>query len=380
MSTRRRDVEPLKAHARLRGKVGIYSKIRLRSRADLTCYYTPGVGEVARRIFERPGEVNRYTMRGNAVAVITDGSAVLGLGNVGPWAALPVMEGKCLLFKELADIDAVPLVLDTQDIDEVVRAIEAISPGFAAINLEDIKAPACFEIERRLRSRLSIPVVHDDQHATAIVVLAAAYNALRVVGKRLEDISIVISGAGAAGSAIVKLLHRAGARNMIVADSKGIIHKHRKPLEPYKRELVRLTNSRNLTGLLENALEGADLFIGVSRGNILTREDIARMARGAIVFALANPNPELLPREALAGGAAVVATGRSDFPNQVNNILAFPGVFRGALDHTVAQLTDEMKLRAARALSRVVARPTRNRILPSPLDKQAVRAVASAVR
>ncbi|MEU5894610.1 NADP-dependent malic enzyme, partial [Streptomyces sp. NPDC047461] len=342
----------------LGGKIEMQSKHPIRNRDDLSMIYTPGVARVCMAIAENPEDARRLTIKRNTVAVVTDGSAVLGLGNIGPMAAMPVMEGKAALFKRFADIDAWPLCLDTQDTDEIVAIVKAIAPGFAGINLEDISAPRCFEIEARLREALDIPVFHDDQHGTAIVVLAALKNALRVTGKAIENIRVVMSGAGAAGTAILKLLIAAGVKNAVVADIHGVVHAGREDLvsaaaDSPLRWIADNTNPENLTGTLKEAVRGADVFIGVSAPNVLDGDDVAAMAEGAIVFALANPDPEVDPAIARQT-AAVVATGRSDFPNQINNVLVFPGVFRGLLDAQSRTVNTDMMLAAATALSDVV--------------------------
>jgi malate dehydrogenase (oxaloacetate-decarboxylating) len=368
----------------LGGKIEMQSKVPLRNRDDLSMAYTPGVARVCKAIVENPEDARRLTIKRNAIAVVTDGSAVLGLGNIGPQAALPVMEGKAALFKRFAGIDAWPICLDTQDTEEIIRTVKAIAPGFAGINLEDISAPRCFEIERRLREQLDIPVFHDDQHGTAIVVLAALTNALRVVGKDISQVRIVGSGAGAAGTAILRLLLDAGAKDITVADYHGVVHAGRQDLGDGAADLrwvAENTNPGGYTGTLREALAGADVFIGVSAPNILTGEDIATMAPDAIVFALANPDPEVDPAAALEH-AAVVATGRSDFPNQINNVLAFPGVFRGLLDAHSNLVTQPMLLAAARALADVVRADELNAnfIVPSVFDPDVAPAVATAVR
>jgi malate dehydrogenase (oxaloacetate-decarboxylating) len=368
----------------LGGKIEMQSKVPLRNRDDLSMAYTPGVARVCMAIVENPEDARRLTIKRNAIAVVTDGSAVLGLGNIGPQAALPVMEGKAALFKRFAGIDAWPICLDTQDTEEIVRTVKAIAPGFAGINLEDISAPRCFEIERRLRELLDIPVFHDDQHGTAIVVLAALTNALRVVGKDISQVRIVESGAGAAGTAVLRLLRAAGAKDITVADYLGVVHSGRDDLgtpDSDLRWVAGNTNPAGYTGTLREALVGADVFIGVSAPNILTGTDIATMAPDAIVFALANPDPEVDPAEALEH-AAVVATGRSDYPNQINNVLAFPGVFRGLLDAHSHQISQEMLLAAARALADAVGPDELNAnfIVPSVFDPDVAPAVAAAVR
>ena len=365
----------------LGGKIEMASKHPIRNRDDLSMIYTPGVARVCLAIAKNPEDARRLTIKRNSIAVITDGSAVLGLGNIGPQAALPVMEGKAALFKRFAGIDAWPLCLDTQDTDEIIAVVKAVAPGFAGINLEDISAPRCFEVERRLRDALDIPVFHDDQHGTAIVVLAALYNALRVVGKDIADVRIVMSGAGAAGTAIIKLLLEAGAGEIVVADIEGVVHRQRGGLVGELLWLAEHTNSVGLTGSLRAAVAGADVFIGVSAPNVLSGEDVATMADQAIVFALANPEPEVDPADA-SRHAAVVATGRSDFPNQINNVLAFPGVFRGLLDARSKEITSTMLLAAARALAGVVSDAELNAsyITPSVFNADVHTAVAAAVR
>jgi malate dehydrogenase (oxaloacetate-decarboxylating) len=365
----------------LGGKLEVRSKVPLRTRDDLSMAYTPGVARVCLAIAQNPEDVRRLTVKRNSVAVVTDGSAVLGLGNLGAAAALPVMEGKAALFKRFADIDAWPICLDTQDVDEIVRTVQLLAPVFGGINLEDIAAPRCFEVEARLRELLDVPVFHDDQHGTAIVVLAALTNALRVVGKQLADVRVVLSGAGAAGSAITRLLLVAGARDLVLTDLGGVVHAGRPDLDPNRTELAGRTNPRGLTGSLREALVGADVFIGVSAPGILTGDDVATMAEGAVVFALANPDPEVDPAQARRT-AAVVATGRSDEPNQINNVLAFPGVFRGLLDAGARDIDLEMEAAAAQALADVVQPDQLNAafIVPSVFDPAVTAAVAAAVR
>jgi malate dehydrogenase (oxaloacetate-decarboxylating) len=365
----------------LGGKIEMSSKLPIRNRDDLSMIYTPGVARVCMAIAENPDDARRLTIKRNSVAVVTDGSAVLGLGNIGPKAALPVMEGKAALFKRFAGIDAWPICLDTQDSDEIVAIVKAIAPGFAGINLEDISAPRCFEIEARLREALDIPVFHDDQHGTAIVVLAALMNALQVVGKHIGDVRVVMSGAGAAGTAILKLLMAAGVRHATVADVRGVVHLGRDDLNESLRWIAENTNRSNRTGSLKEAVRGADVFIGVSAPNVLDGEDIAAMADDAIVFALANPDPEVDPAVARQT-AAVVATGRSDFPNQINNVLVFPGVFRGLLDAQSRTVNTEMMLAAARALAATVSAEERNAnyIIPSVFHADVAKTVAAAVR
>jgi malate dehydrogenase (oxaloacetate-decarboxylating) len=365
----------------LGGKLEINSKVPIRNRDDLSLVYTPGVARICTAIAENPEDARRLTIKRNTVAVVTDGSAVLGLGNLGATAALPVMEGKAALFKRFADIDAFPICLDTQDTDKIVEVVQAIAPVFAGINLEDISSPRCFEIEARLRELLDIPVFHDDQHGTAIVVLAALYNALKVVGKDIESIRVTMSGAGAAGRAIATLLMEAGVSDIVAADRMGVIHRGRDRLHGAAEWFIKNTNPRGVTGTLRDALAGADVFIGVSGPNILSGDDIATMADGSIVFALANPDPEVDPIAA-AEHAAVVATGRSDYPNQINNVLAFPGVFRGLLDAHSKTVTSEMLLAAARALAKTVSDDELNPayIMPSVFHPGVSETVAAAVR
>ncbi len=369
--------QALALHKKLGGKIRVVPAAPVRNRADLSLVYTPGVAAVSSYVAKNPKEAREYTIKGRMVAVISDGSAVLGLGNIGALGALPVMEGKCAIFKTFADVDAIPLVLDTQDTDEIVRTVLAVAPAFGGINLEDIGAPKCFEIERRVSEALDIPVMHDDQHGTAIVVLAGMINALKVVGKKISTARFVILGAGAAGTATAKLLHVAGAKNIVVLDSKGIVDSKRP--EPHKRELARF-NTKGVKGGLQDALKNADVLLGVSGPNLVKAADIKLMAKKAIVFAMANPTPEILPDEAKRGGAMVVGTGRSDFPNQINNSLAFPGIFRGALDHRVTKITDEMKVKAARAIAALVKKPTANKVIPDMFDKRAPIAVAKVIR
>lgn len=364
-------------HKKLGGKIRIVPAAPIRNRAELSLVYTPGVAVVSSVIAKKPKLARMYTMKGRMVAVISDGSAVLGLGNIGALGALPVMEGKAAIFKTFADIDTVPIVLDTQDPDEIVETVIRIAPAFGGINLEDIAAPKCFDIERRVIKALDIPVMHDDQHGTAIVVLAGILNALKVVKKKLSSARIVILGAGAAGTATARLLRAAGARNIIVLDSKGIVNRSRP--EKHKRELAKF-NTKGIKGGLRDALEGADVLLGVSGPNLVKAEDVRLMRKGAVVLAMANPIPEIMPDEAKRGGAAIVGTGRSDFPNQVNNSLAFPGVFRGALDHRVTRITEKMKLKAAYALAGLVKKPTPQKILPDMFDKRVAPVVARAIR
>jgi malate dehydrogenase (oxaloacetate-decarboxylating) len=361
------------------GKIEVTSSVHVRDAADLSKAYTPGVARVCTAIAEDPTLVRRYTWKSNVVAVVTDGTAVLGLGDIGPAASLPVMEGKALLFKEFGGVDSVPIALDCTDVDEFVETVVRLAPTFGGINLEDISAPRCFEIERRLKERLDIPVFHDDQHGTAVVVLAALRNALRVTDKSISDIRVVISGAGAAGVACARILLQAGVGDLAVVDSKGVLHEDRADLNPVKLSLARDTNTGGLSGRLVDALDGADVFLGVSGGTV-PEEAIARMAPGSMIFALANPNPEVHP-DIAHRHAAVVATGRSDFPNQINNVLAFPGIFRGAFDANASRITEGMKLAAAEALAGLIStedlRP--DYIIPSPFDPRVAPAVAGAV-
>ncbi|WP_353511147.1 NADP-dependent malic enzyme [Intrasporangium sp.] len=359
------------------GKLGVHATSTLRDADDLALLYTPGVAKVSRAIAADATLAARYTSRRNTVAVVSDGTAVLGLGDIGPLAAMPVMEGKAVLFKHFADVDAVPMCLETGTVDEIVDAVARMAPTYGGINLEDISAPRCFEIEQRLKERLDIPVFHDDQHGTAIVALAALYNAAEVVDKRLEDLTVVVSGAGAAGVAVSSILVRAGVGDVIVVDSSGIIGPDRLGLPDHKVSLRDITNRAGRTGALGDALEGSDVFIGVSGGTVPER-DLMRMAPRAIIFALANPDPEVHPSVAHRV-AEVVATGRSDFPNQINNVLAFPGIFRGALDSGARAITEEMKLAAARAIADLVDEPAADLVVPSVFDDRVAKRVAEAV-
>jgi len=383
----------LALHRKLVGKLEVVSKGKLQTKDDWSTMYTPGVAAVSAHIAARPSEARQYTIKGNTVAVISDGSAVLGLGDIGPLGAMPVMEGKCAIFKEMAGVNAFPIVLDlgprklhkagTQDeerIQKFVEIVKAIAPAFGGINLEDVAAPHCFEIERRLKEALPIPVMHDDQHGTAIVVLAGLLNAAKVVKKDLKKMKIVIVGAGAAGRAITLMLAQAGVRNVLVVDRSGIIHGERKGIRGYKKELAEVTNPSGTQGELEDAVKGADVLIGVSGPGRISKAHVEAMAKDAIVFALANPIPEIKPDDARAAGARIVATGRSDYVNQVNNSLAFPGIFRGALDNGVRDITDEMKIKAARKLAALVKKPTAEHIIPGIMAKGLVKAVASAIK
>lgn len=369
-------------HEQYRGKIEVVSKVRMENREDLSTAYTPGVAEPCRKIHEKKEEVYRYTAKGNLIAVVTDGTAVLGLGDIGPEAALPVMEGKAILFKEFAGVDAFPICLNTKDTNEIVETVKRIAPSFGGINLEDISSPRCVEIEERLRQELNIPVFHDDQHGTAIVVSAALINALRLAGKGIDEVRIVINGAGAAGSAIVKMLRTLGAKHMLICDRSGILYPGMDTKDnPVKRFLAEYTNEEGRRGALAEAVSGSDVFIGVSSANVLTKDMVASMNPQPIIFAMANPNPEILPQEAKEAGAFIVGTGRSDFPNQINNVLAFPGIFRGALDVRASDITDAMKKAAAYAIAQIIGeeelRP--EYIIPDALDERVAKAVAEAV-
>lgn len=371
--------EALRKHKELKGKLTISLKDKLDSKDKLSTYYTPGVGAVSSYVAEHPDEAREYTWLNNSVAVISDGSAVLGLGNIGPYGALPVMEGKAMLFKHFADIDAVPIILDVHSADEIVSVVKAIAPSFGGINLEDIAAPICFEVEERLKAELNIPVFHDDQHGTAIVVLAGLINAMKVTERNLKDCRIVCVGAGAAGTAIMKLLNLYAQPEILAVDSKGIISNDRTDLNEDKQRLLDFTNHDNVSGNLKDALRGADIFIGVSKAGLLSIDMVKTMAPNPIIFAMANPIPEIMPEEAQAAGVAIMATGRSDFPNQVNNSLAFPGIFRGALDNRVSKITDEHKIAAAEVLANLVEVPTAQMIIPSNLDPRLVPEISKVI-
>ena len=372
----------LEMHYELKGKIEIAPRAKADTREALSLAYTPGVAAPCLEIQKDVNKSYELTRRWNTVAVVTDGTAVLGLGDIGPEAGMPVMEGKCLLFKEFGGVDAVPLCIRSKDVDEIVNTVALLAGSFGGINLEDISAPRCFEIERRLKERCDIPVFHDDQHGTAVIMLAGLMNALKVVGKRLEDVKIVTSGAGAAGIAIIKLLSSCGAGSVIMTDRHGAIYKGREDLNPAKREIAEITNKSCEKGTLADVIKGADVFIGVSAPGVLTKEMVAGMAEKAIVFACANPTPEIFPDEAKAAGAAVVSTGRSDYPNQINNVLAFPGIFRGALDARALEINDEMKIAAAHALAGMVGddRLSRDNILPQAFDPGVGDTVAAAVK
>lgn len=372
----------LELHKQWNGKLTTEAKSAVKTREDLSLAYTPGVAEPCKVIAKDPAAAYTYTMKANTVAVVSDGSAVLGLGNIGALAAMPVMEGKCVLFKEFADVNAVPIVLDTQDTDEIIRTVANIAPTFGGINLEDISAPRCFEIEEKLKSMLDIPVFHDDQHGTAIVVLAGIINGLRVTGKKKEDCRVVVNGAGSAGVAITKLLLTYGFKHVTMCDKLGIIGKDYPNLNWMQQKMTEVTNLENQTGTLADALRGADIFVGVSAPNIVSAEMVASMNKDAILFAMANPVPEIMPDVAKAAGAKVVGTGRSDFPNQVNNVIAFPGIFKGALEGHARQITEEMKLAAAKAIAGLVSDEELNEdfIMPEPFDPRVADVVSQAVK
>ena len=370
----------LALHKKLHGKLSVVCKGKLETRDDWSTMYSPGVGAVSSYLAKYPKEAREYTIKKNTVAVISDGSAVLGLGNLGALAALPVMEGKCAIFQAMAGVDAFPIVLGTQDIEEIIATVKAIAPTFGGINLEDISAPRCFVIEERLKKELDIPVMHDDQHGTAVVVLAGLINAAKVVGKKFESLRVVIVGAGAAGRAVTLLLQKAGILHIIVTDSKGAIYAGRPDLTGYKKELATSTNPDRLMGDVMAVVTGADVIVGVSGPGTIAPAHIEKMAKDAIVFALANPIPEIMPEDAKRAGAAVVATGRSDYANQVNNSLAFPGIFRGALDRNVREITDDMKLAAAKKIASLVKHPTAEEVIPHVMTPGLVKAVASVIK
>lgn len=374
--------EALKFHEELKGKLEVTSRAKINNAKDLSLAYTPGVAEPCREIHKDPSKAYTYTRKWNTVAVISDGTAVLGLGDIGPLASLPVMEGKCVLFKEFANVDAIPIVLDTKNVDEIVDTVARISPSLGAINLEDISAPRCFEVETKLKERLNIPVFHDDQHGTAVVVLSGVINALKIVNKKLSDIKIVINGAGSAGTAICKLLLSSGVKNIVMSDINGIVNKHNELANDALRELAEITNPNNENGTLKDALKGADVFIGVSAPNIVSKEMVSTMNKDAVVFAMANPTPEIFPEDALAAGAKVVGTGRSDYPNQINNVLAFPGIFRGALDCRATTINEEMKVAAAYAIASAISDEdlAADNIIPKAFDLKVQKNVAEAVK
>ncbi len=379
MNNNDQEIDALAFHRAHRGKIEVRSIVPLSDRGALSLAYTPGVAEVALAIAENPASVYDYTLKGRTVAIISDGTAVLGLGDLGPEAAIPIMEGKAAIFKEFAGIDAFPICLDTRDVDEIVETVVRIAPVFGAINLEDISAPRCFEIEKKIRARLDIPVVHDDQHGTAIVVLAALINAFSLTGRKFGNAKIVVNGSGAAGHAIAEILHSYGAEDVIVCDSKGIISPSRTNQSSHKRALAEKINKGSREGDLESALFGADVFVGVSKGNILSDNHIRMMAKNPIIFALANPIPEIMPERALEAGAAIVATGRSDFPNQINNALAYPGLFKGLLAKRDLKIDSELYIRAAEALAKHKKDPAMDALLPELFDKTLPDAIASAL-
>lgn len=374
--------DALKLHRDNRGKIEVVSKVKVENANDLSLAYSPGVAEPCKEIEKDSEKAYEYTNKGNMVAVVTDGTAVLGLGNIGALAGLPVMEGKAVLFKSFADVDAFPICIESQDPDVIVETVKQISPGFGGINLEDIKAPKCFEIEDRLKALLDIPVFHDDQHGTAIVVLAGILNGLKVVGKKLEDVTASVSGSGAAGIAISKLLIKAGIKDVIICNSRGIIDPADESLDPIRREMAETTNSEKRKGSLADAMKGTDIFLGVSVSNVVTQEMVESMNDNAIAFAMANPVPEVLPEVAKAGGIKIMGTGRSDYPNQINNVLAFPGVFKGALEVRAREINDDMKIAAAHAIANLVSDEelTEEYIIPAAFDKRVAPAVAEAVK
>ena len=373
----------LELHEKNKGKLSVVSKVAVKNKDDLSLAYSPGVAEPCRKIAANKEDVYKYTSKGNLVAVITDGTAVLGLGDIGPEAALPVMEGKCVLFKEFAGVDAIPICLDTKDPEEIIRTAKLLAPGLGGINLEDISAPRCIEIETRLKEELDIPVFHDDQHGTAIVVAAGLINAFKFLGKKFSEAKVVVNGAGAAGSSIAKLIHKLGVTNLLVLDRPGILRRSEKDSYDFsKRELAELTNPDDIKGDLSVAIKDADVFVGVSVGNILTAEMVKTMNKDAVIFAMANPTPEIMPEDALAGGARIVGTGRSDYPNQINNVLVFPGLFKGALEAKSKKITEEMKLAAANGLASLLKEEelNENYIIPDAFDPRVADAVAAAVK
>lgn len=373
--------QALEAHKQWKGKIEVVSTVDVKSEHDLSLAYTPGVAEPCKEIHRNKELVYDYCRKWNLVAVVTDGSAVLGLGDIGPEAGMPVMEGKCVLFKRFADVDAFPICLDTQDVDEIVRTVELLAPTFGGVNLEDIAAPRCFEIEKKLKEKLDIPIFHDDQHGTAVVTLAAMFNALKLTNKKLEDLSVVVNGAGAAGVAITKLLMSCGLKDVVLCDRRGAIYKGREWLNASKQEMAEITNLLNKKGTLEEVMVGADVFIGVSGPGLVTKEMVEKMNKDPMIFAMANPVPEIYPEDAKAAGASVIGTGRSDFPNQINNVLAFPGIFRGALDVRARDINDEMKIAAAKAIASLVSDEELNAdfIIPKPFDPRVGDTVAKAV-
>ena len=371
----------LEMHEEHTGKLEVVSKVRVETKDDLSTAYTPGVAEPCRKIHENPADAYRYTIKANTIAVVSDGTAVLGLGDIGPLAAMPVMEGKSILFKRFGNVDAFPICLDTKDTEEIIETVKRIAPSFGGINLEDISAPRCFEIEDRLKKELDIPVFHDDQHGTAIVVSAGIMNALKLVGKKMEEVTAVVNGAGAAGISITKLLLSFGLKDAILVDRQGAIYEGRDGLNPAKEEIAKITNKNKEAGSLADVVKGKDIFLGVSAPGVLTTEMVSTMAKDSIIFAMANPTPEIMPDEAKAGGAAVVATGRSDLPNQINNVLVFPGIFRGALDARATAITEEMKRAAALAIASIVKDDelTADYIIPDAFNPEVAKVVAKAV-
>lgn len=371
----------LEMHEENKGKLEVVSKVRVETKDDLSTAYTPGVAEPCRKINENPMDAYKYTCKANTIAVVSDGTAVLGLGDIGPLAAIPVMEGKSILFKRFGNVDAFPICLDTKDTEEIIETVKRIAPSFGGINLEDISAPRCFEIEERLKKELDIPVFHDDQHGTAIVVCAGIMNALKLIGKKMEDVTAVVNGAGAAGISITKLLLSFGLKDAILVDRQGAIYEGREGLNPAKVEIAKITNKNKEAGSLADVVKGKDIFLGVSAPGVLTKEMVSTMAKDSIIFAMANPTPEIMPDEAKAGGAAVVATGRSDFPNQINNVLVFPGIFRGALDARATGITEEMKKAAAVAIASIVKDDelTADYIIPDAFTPEVAKVVAKAV-
>ncbi|MBQ8318860.1 MAG: NAD-dependent malic enzyme [Lachnospiraceae bacterium] len=371
----------LKLHQEHGGKLQVTSKVQIKNRDDLSTAYTPGVAEPCRRIRDNRQDVYKYTCKANTVAVVSDGTAVLGLGDIGPEAAIPVMEGKAILFKEFADVDAFPICLDTKDVDEIVETVKRIAPVFGGINLEDISAPRCFEIEARLKEELDIPVFHDDQHGTAIVVSAGLINAVKLVGKRLEEVNVVINGAGSAGISICKLLMQIGVGNVVLVDKQGALCPGEEWMNPAQKQMAEITNIHREKGALVDIIKGKDIFVGVSAPGVVTAEMVASMAKDSIVFAMANPTPEIMPEEAKKGNVRVMATGRSDYPNQINNVLVFPGIFRGALDAKATAITEEMKIAAAKAIAAIVSDEELNEeyIIPGAFDERVAKAVAKAV-
>ncbi len=372
--------EALDFHKKYKGKISVERKVPLKTKEDQSIAYTPGVAHPCIEIHKDKEKAYDYTAKGNMVAIVTDGTAVLGLGDIGPEAGLPVMEGKAVLFKEFGGVDAYPICIDSKDPEKIIETVKLISPGFGGINLEDISAPRCFEIEERLKEELDIPVFHDDQHGTAIVVLAGMIKALKIINKKMSEVTAVFSGAGAAGIASTKILLIAGIKNVIMCDSKGVIYEGRDGLNPIKIEMSKITNKENKTGILSDVIKGADIFVGVSAPGVLTQEMIKSMNSDSIIFAMANPTPEIMPNEAIEAGARIVATGRSDFPNQINNVLAFPGVFRGALDVRARKITEEMKIAAAEAIASMVETPTVDKIITGPFELGVADRVAKAVK